>query len=160
MTISPKYLSLLVGLWEQLFKIGVLISRLKLSRDSGFSSKIETITPNSVRLDTLQGSRVWGGGGESRGILPRKKLGIWGFQTAGNALKLSILASPCYFCIILNILRSHQADLFGSWGGGGGGWQPWYNNKQRPIITDGWVIRIRYSPTQACIQWLYVSDTI
>ena len=120
MTISPKYLSLLVGLWEQLFKIGALISRLKLSRDSGFSSKIKTITPNSVRLDTLQGSRVWGGGG-SRGILPRKKLGIWGLQTAGNAVKLSILASPCYFCIILNILRSHQADLFGSWGGGGGG---------------------------------------
>ena len=31
------------------------MSRLKLSRDSGFSSKIGTIPPNSGRLDTLQG---------------------------------------------------------------------------------------------------------
>ena len=37
------------------------MSRLKLSRDSGFSSKIGTIAPNSGRLDTLQG--LWGGGG-------------------------------------------------------------------------------------------------
>ena len=59
----------------------------------------------------------WG----SRGILPWKKEEIWSIQTAENALKLSILPSPCYFCIILNILRSHQADLFGSWGVGGGG---------------------------------------
>ena len=50
-------------------------------------------------------------------MLPgKKKIEIWGLQTAGNALNLSILPSPCYFCIILNILRSHQADLFGSWG--------------------------------------------
>ena len=28
---------------------------------------------------------------------------------------------PRYFCIILNLLRSHQADLFGLGGGGGGG---------------------------------------
>ena len=56
----------------------------------------------------------WG----SRGMLPRKKLEIRGLQSAGNALKLSILPSPCYFCIILNILRSHKADLFGSWRGG------------------------------------------
>ena len=45
----------------QLFKIGILVSRLKLSWDSGFSSKIETISPNSGRLDTLQGF-FWGGG--------------------------------------------------------------------------------------------------
>ena len=45
-------------------------------------------------------------------MLPRKKLEIWGLQTAWNALKMSILPSPCYFCIILNILQSHQADLF------------------------------------------------
>ena len=31
------------------------MSRLKLSRDSGFSSKIGTIPPNSGHLDTLQG---------------------------------------------------------------------------------------------------------
>ena len=34
-------------------------------------------------------------------------------------LKLLILPSLCYICMILNLLRSHQADLFGSWGGGG-----------------------------------------
>ena len=53
-----KYISLLVGLWELLFKIAILVSRLKLSRDSGFSSKIETIPPNSRCLDILQG--FWG----------------------------------------------------------------------------------------------------
>ena len=41
-------------------------------------------------------------------------------QTAGNALKMLISPSLCYFCIILNILRSHKADLFGYWGGGRG----------------------------------------
>ena len=53
-------------------------------------------------------------------MLPRKKLEIRGLQTAGNAFKLSILTPPRYFCMILNLLRSHQADLFGSWVGGGG----------------------------------------
>ena len=119
MAVLPKYISLLVGLWELLFKIEILVSRLKLSRDSGFSSKIETIPPNSGRLDTLQG--FLGGPGA---YSPGKKLDIWGLQTAGNALKLSILPSPGYFCIILNILRSHQAVLFGSWGGGGGARAP------------------------------------
>ena len=51
------------------------MSRLKLSRDSGFSSKIETIPPNSGRLDTLQ-EFFLGGGGGSRGMLSRKKLEI------------------------------------------------------------------------------------
>ena len=63
-------------------------------------------------------------GGEVSGDASQEKITeIWGLQTAGNALKLSILPSPCYFSIILNILRSHQADLFsslGGWGGGGG----------------------------------------
>ena len=67
MMILPKYISLLVGLWELLFKIGILVSRLKLSRDSGFSNKIETIPPNSGRLDTLQGFFFGGGGGGSPG---------------------------------------------------------------------------------------------
>ena len=52
---TKNVISLLVGLWELLFRIGILVSRLKLSRDSVFSSKIETIPPNSRRLDTLQG---------------------------------------------------------------------------------------------------------
>ena len=47
------------------------MSRLKLSRDSGFSSKIGTIPPNLGRLDTLQG--LLGGSG---GMLPGKKLEI------------------------------------------------------------------------------------
>ena len=60
----------------------------------------------------------FGGGGVrgSGGMLPQKKFEIWGLQTAGNALKLLILPSLCYICMILNLLRSHQADLFGSWG--------------------------------------------
>ena len=66
MTILPKYISLLVGLRELLFNIGILVSRLKLSRDSGFSSKIGTIPPNSGRLDTLQGL-LGGPGACSRG---------------------------------------------------------------------------------------------
>ena len=55
MTILPKYISL-----------------LKLSRDSGFSTKIGTIPPNSGRLDTLQGFFFLGGRG-SEDMLPRKK---------------------------------------------------------------------------------------
>ena len=55
MTILPNCVFLLVGLLELLFKIGILVSRLKLSRDSGYSSKIGTIPPNSGRLGTLQG---------------------------------------------------------------------------------------------------------
>ena len=47
------------------------MSRLKLSRDSGFSSKIETIPPNLVRLDFFLG-----GGGGPGGMLPRKKFEI------------------------------------------------------------------------------------
>ena len=91
--------------------------RLKSSRDSGFSSKIGTIPSSSGRLDTLQGFF-----GEVRGHTPPKKLKFKIFKLLElNALKLSILPLPRYFCIILNLLRSHQADLFGSWGGGGGG---------------------------------------
>ena len=72
MTILPKSVYfLLVSLWELLFKIGILVSRLKLSRDSGFSSKIETIPPSSGRLDTPQGV-FFGGGGGSEHALPEK----------------------------------------------------------------------------------------
>ena len=67
------------------------------------------------RLDCRLVARIFRGGGGC--MLPRKKIEIWGLQTAGNALKLLIFSSPCYFCIVLNILRSHQADLFGSWMG-------------------------------------------
>ena len=53
-------------------------------------------------------------------MLSRKKLDIRGLQTAGNAFQLSILTPRRYFCFILNLLPSHQADLFGSLGGGEG----------------------------------------
>ena len=53
------------------------MSRLKLSRDSGFSSEIGTTPPNSGHLDTLQGFGGFflGGGGlrGSGGMFPRKK---------------------------------------------------------------------------------------
>ena len=52
-------------------------------------------------------------------MLHGKKIEIRGLQTAGNAFKLSILPLLRYFCNILNLLRSYQADPFGSWGGGG-----------------------------------------
>ena len=51
-------------------------------------------------------------------MLPRKKLEIWALQTAGNALKLLILPSSCYFCIILNILH-HIRRTFLAPGEGG-----------------------------------------
>ena len=40
---------------KDVIQIGILVSRLNVSRDSGFSSKIGTIPPNAGRLDTLQG---------------------------------------------------------------------------------------------------------
>ena len=46
--------------------------RLKLSRDSGFSSKIGTIPPNSGRLDTLQGVFLGGGVGGRGACSPGK----------------------------------------------------------------------------------------
>ena len=70
-----------------------------------------TIPPNSGRLDTLQG--FLGGPGACS---PGKNSNLRS-SNCFNALKLSILLSPRYVCIILNLLRSHQADLFGSWGG-------------------------------------------
>ena len=66
MTILPKYISLLVG---------ILVSRLKLSGDSGFSSKIETIPPNSGRLlDTRQAFFLGGGCFPRRNL---KSLNCW-----------------------------------------------------------------------------------
>ena len=55
-----------------------------------------------------------------RGQASPKNLEISGLQTVGNAAKLSILPSLRYIWVILNFLQSHQADLFGSCGGGGG----------------------------------------
>ena len=49
------------------------MSRLKLSRDSGFSSKIGTISPNSGRLSLCKG--FWGGEGV-QGHAPPEKIEI------------------------------------------------------------------------------------
>ena len=110
-----KYVSLLVGLWQLLLKIGIFVSRPKLSRDSGFSSKIETIPPNSRRLDTRQGFL-----GSPGKCFPGKKL------LKFEIFKLLEMHWNCQsyhhrviFVSLKNILRFHQADLFGSWGGGG-----------------------------------------
>ena len=85
------------------------MSRLKLNRDSGFSSKIGTISPNSRRLDTLQG--LLGGPGEKTRNL-----------RSSNCRKCIKIVNPSITTLFLyhfKYLRSHQADLFGSWGEGG-----------------------------------------
>ena len=90
------------------------MSRLKLSRDSGFSSKIGTIAPNSGRLDTLQG--LWGGGGSGACST--------GNLRSSNCWKCIKIVNPTITTLFLHhfkYLRSHQADLFGSCGGCGGG---------------------------------------
>ena len=84
------------------------MSRLKSSRDSQVKSGQSRLLRDSWRL--FKGFLV------VRGHAPLEKIEISGFQTAGNALKLTILPSPHYFSLILNLLRSDQADLFGSWG--------------------------------------------
>ena len=119
--------------------------RLK-SKDSGFSSKIGTFPPNSGRLATLLGILACLGA-----CSPVKKIEILGLQTAGNALKLSILPSPRYFCIILNLLRSHKVDLFGSWrrGGGGGDAHPAHFPAYGPVITSA-IPRIFFNVLEIC----------
>ena len=60
-------------------------------------------------------TRLWGGSGD---MVPRKNFEIWNPQIARNALKLSILPTQRYFIyIILNLLRSHQAELLVPEGG-------------------------------------------
>ena len=66
--------------------------QLKLSRDSGFSSKTGIIPPKSGWMDICKGLR---------GILengPPEKIQIRSLQTAGNALKLSILPPSHILC--------------------------------------------------------------
>ena len=65
-------------------------------------------------------------------MLPRKKLEIWALQTAGNALKLLILPSPCYFCIILNILHHIRRTFLAP--GEGGAYAPRAPPCQRACI--------------------------
>ena len=99
---------------------------------SGFSSKVGTIPPKSGRLDT---ARVLEG---YEGMLPRKK--IWKLRSSNcwnwKCTEIVNLTITTLFCIILNILRSHQADLFGSLGGGGAyapcATLPCYGPKQTP----------------------------
>ena len=53
-------------------------------------------------------------------MLPQKHFEIFDSQIAGNALELSILLPPRLFYIILNLVRSHRADLSWLLGGEGG----------------------------------------
>ena len=92
--------------------------RLKSSWNSEFSSKIETFSPNSGRLDTLLGFL----GGPPGASIPKK---FRNFRSS-NCWKCGKIVNPPslrYIWVILNFLQSHQADLFGSCGGGGGGVQ-------------------------------------
>ena len=118
MMILPKYISLLVGLWELLFKIGILVSRLKLSRDSGFSKSRQS---RLIRDAWTLCKVFFLGGGGPRGMLPWKKIRNLRSSDCWKCIEIVNLTITMLFCIILNILRSHQADLFGSWGGG---WHP------------------------------------
>ena len=54
-------------------------------------------------------------------MLPWKKIENLYLQTAGNALKLSILPSPCYFASFLKIFYNPIRWIFLAPGGGGGG---------------------------------------
>ena len=113
MTILPNYISLLVGLWELSFKIGILVSRLKLSRDS----QVKSIQSRLIRDAWTLCKGFWGSPG---GCFPGKKTRSLRSSNCWKCTEIvqSYHRRQCYFCIILNILRSHQADLFGSWGGG------------------------------------------
>ena len=78
---------------------------------------------NSGRFDTLLG--FLGCAGVCGGVLPRKKKEIEVFQTAGKALRLSILTPPIYFCYLC-FFKSFTVPLGGPFfalflGGGGGG---------------------------------------
>ena len=53
-------------------------TRVPTGVESGFSSKIGTIPPNSGQLETLQG--FWG----VQWHAPPEKIENWGLQTAGN----------------------------------------------------------------------------
>ena len=53
-------------------------------------------------------------------MLPQKHFEIFDSQIARNALELSILLPPRLLYIILNLVRSHRADLSWLLGGGGG----------------------------------------
>ena len=95
---------------------GILVSRLKSNRDSGFLSKIRTIRLlNSGRLDTLQG--FFGG----LGACSPGEIEIWVLQTAGNTLKWSILPSPPYFLYHFKSFTTPSGGPFCLLGERGGG---------------------------------------
>ena len=61
--------------------------------------------------------RVFGGPGACS---PGKKLEIWGLQTAGNELKLSMLPSLCYILYHFKYFTIRSGGPFWLLGGGGG----------------------------------------
>ena len=66
----------------------------------GFSSKIVMFSSSSGRFDALPGFFSGGPGG----VLPQKKnrKSRSSTETAGKALRLSILAPPIYFCYLFS----------------------------------------------------------
>ena len=81
-------MSLLFGLWELFFKIRIHVLVFWLKSIWIWDSQVNRLIRDGWLL--------------CLGHAPsRKKLEIWGFQIAGNALKLSILPSPTLFLYCL-----------------------------------------------------------
>ena len=102
-------MSLLFGLWELFFQNQDTRVPTEVKSGFGISSK----PPNSGRLATLLGFL-----GDSGACSFRKKLEIWGFQIAGNALKLSIQPSPTLFLYRLKSFTIPSGGPFLLLGGG------------------------------------------
>ena len=91
------------------------MSRLKLNRDSGFASKIGTeFCLNRDGWKLCKGFR------EVRWHAYPEKIRNLSSSNCWKCIEIVNLTITTLFCIILNLLRSHQADLFGSGGGGVG----------------------------------------
>ena len=87
---------------KMIFKIGKLVSWLKSSRASWFLSKIGTKSNGWTLCKVLRGVG---------GMLPRKSRS----SNYWKCIEIVNSTTTTLFCIILNLLRSNQADLFGSW---------------------------------------------
>ena len=98
------------------------MSRLKLSWDSGFSSKIGTIPPNSGRLDTLQGffyGEGGGGGGGVRGHASPKKIRNLRSSTCWKCTDIVNLTITLLFLYHLKYFTIPSGGPFWLLGGGG-----------------------------------------
>ena len=97
------------------------MSRLRSSRDS--DSQVKSGCSHLIRDSLTPYLGFWGVRGRAS---PEKKKKIEVFQTAGKALRLSILTPPIYFCYLC-FFKSFTVPLGGPFfalfffGGGGGG---------------------------------------